>query len=71
MTTDLELNPGQTRRLVLGRVFRQPEDGWTVHRLATTLGLPTAAVARALDELARAGLVARIDDEYMPGITLD
>jgi DNA-binding IclR family transcriptional regulator len=71
MTTDLELNPGETRRLVLGTVFRQPEDGWSVRRLSTTLGLPTAAVTRALGELAQAGLVARIDDEYVPGITLD
>jgi DNA-binding MarR family transcriptional regulator len=69
-TTDL-LSPGEARRLILGIVFRQPEDQWSPHRLASTLGLPTSAVTRALDELARAGLVTRIDDEYVPGISLD
>jgi DNA-binding MarR family transcriptional regulator len=71
MTTDLQLNPGEARRLVLGTVFRQPEDQWSPHRLASTLGLPTSAVSRALDELAQAGLVTKIDDEYVPGISLD
>jgi len=71
MTTDLELNPGETRRLVLGAVFGQPEDGWSVHRLATTLGLPSSAVLRAIGDLTQAGLVAKIDDEFVPGITLD
>lgn len=71
MTTDLDLDPGQARRLVLGLVFRQPEDQWSPHRLAGTLGLPTSAVTRALDELAHAGLVTKIDDEYVPGISLD
>jgi predicted transcriptional regulator len=71
MSTDLEMNPGEMRRLVLGTVFRQPEDGWTVDRLASRLGLPIAGVKRALDELAGAGLVARLDDEFVPGITLD
>ncbi len=71
MTTDLELNPSEARRLVLGMIFRQPEDQWSPHRLASTLGLPTSAVTRALDELAQAGLVTRIDDEYVPGISLD
>ena len=71
MTTDLAMNPGEARRLVLGMVFRQPEDQWSPHRLANALGLPTSAVTRALDELARAGLVTKIDDEYVPGISLD
>ncbi|MGZ5128705.1 MAG: MarR family transcriptional regulator [Actinomycetota bacterium] len=71
MTTDLELYPSEARRLVLGMIFRQPEDQWSPYRLASTLGLPTSAVTRALDELAQAGLVTRIDDEYVPGISLD
>lgn len=71
MTTDLELDPGEARRLVLGMVFRQPEDQWSPNRLAGALGIPTSTVTRALDELARAGLVTRIDDEYVPGISLD
>lgn len=71
MTTDLELDPGEARRLVLEMVFRQPEDQWSPNRLAGALGMPTSTVTRALDELARAGLVTRIDDEYVPGISLD
>lgn len=71
MTTDLELNPAEARRRVLGMVFRQPEDQWSPHRLASTLGLPTSAVTQALHELAQAGLVTKIDDEYVPGISLD
>jgi DNA-binding IclR family transcriptional regulator len=71
MTTDLELNPGEARRLVLGVVFRQPEDQWSPHRLASALGLPTSTVTRALQELAATGLVTKVDDEYVPGISLD
>ena len=71
MATDLKLNPGEARRRVLGMVFRQPEDQWSPHRLASTLGLPTSAVTQALHELAQAGLVTKIDDEYVPGISLD
>jgi len=71
MTTDLELNPGEARRRVLGMVFRQPEDQWSPQRLAAALGLPTSAVTQALHELAQAGLVTKIDDEYVPGISLD
>jgi DNA-binding IclR family transcriptional regulator len=68
MQTDL---PPNARRLVRSAFDRQPEDGWTRERLATELGLPVSTVEAVLIDLADAGLVFRIDDEYVSALQID
>jgi hypothetical protein len=68
MQTDL---PPDARRLVRSAFDRYPEDGWTRERLATELGLPVSTVDAVLVDLARAGLVLRVDDEYVSALQID
>jgi DNA-binding IclR family transcriptional regulator len=50
---------------------RYPEDGGTRERLATELGLPVSTVEAVLTDLTGAGLVFRIDDEYVSALQID
>ncbi len=63
--------PPDAHRLVRSAFDRYPEDGWTRERLATELGLPISTVAAVLADLTEAGLVFRIDDEYVSALQID
>lgn len=59
------------RKLVLSVMERSGGDGWTTDRLSGRLGLPLGTVARVLVDLARSGIVSRIDDEWFPKLEFD
>lgn len=59
------------RKLVLSVMERSGGDGWTTDRLSGRLGLPLGTVARVLVDLARSGMVSRIDDEWFPKLEFD
>jgi hypothetical protein len=67
----LDDDHAEVRRLVRAAFDRNPHDGWTPQRLATTLGLPVVAVGRALGELSSSGLILQIDGEYVPAFAPD
>ena len=59
------------RGLVLSVLQHSGGDGWTTERLASRLGLPLGAVARVMIDLARTGVVSRVDDEWLPRLEFD
>ena len=65
-----EVDDAQVRRLVRSAFDRNPDDGWTPERLAARLGLPHSAVGRVLTDLAGKGLIAQVDDEYVPAFPI-
>ena len=64
-TEFLEIGDSDAQSMVRTAMNRSP-DGWTAERLATALGLPVGTVGRVLVDLAAAGAVIHIDDEYIP-----
>jgi len=67
-STQTEVDP---RKLVLSVLERSYGDGWTTEQLASRLGLPLGTVARVIVDLARAGVVSRVEDEWFPKLEFD
>jgi DNA-binding IclR family transcriptional regulator len=65
MQTDLPPVDAEARSLVRRTFDRQPEAGFTVDQLASSLALPVGTVQRVLAELVTFGVVTYLDDEYV------
>jgi DNA-binding IclR family transcriptional regulator len=68
---DPRMTDGDARGLVLSILERSGGDGWTTDRLAGRLGLPLGTVTGIIAELARTGLVERVDDEWVSTLGVD
>lgn len=68
---DPRMTDGDARGLVLSILERSGGDGWRIDRLAGRLGLPLGTVTGIMAELARTGLVERVDDEWVSTLRFD
>ena len=71
MRTDLPTIEADARSLVRRTIDRQPVAGFTADHLARALALPVATVETVLAELVAAGLVTRLDDEFVSTLVID
>jgi DNA-binding IclR family transcriptional regulator len=65
------MTENDARKLILSVLERGGGDGWTTERLSGRLGLSLGTVARVMVDLARAGFVSRVDDEWIPNLEFD